>query len=975
MDACSKNIIYYDESNCKHSGYVETGVSEILIDNPSDLNNTIDEKCGLIMLVNIRSLRKNLEQLEGLLSKLKEKPIVIICTETWLQEKESFCSILGYNFYSNNKSLNRSDGVAMYVKKNANYKIYIENMNLTNILSVELQYETNKNIKISAIYRSNLYDKKVFINDIKGYINSNKNIVNHIIIGDFNININENSIESNEYLNNFHEQQYKPYFNQATRFQTETNFCVDSCIDNAFVKSNLNISSYRLSYKITDHYPLILTINKEISEKPQNVQQSIINKSKLVAYCNLTNWNAIKEIEDLDAATNKLINNTHEIINKASHSKNLRKDPKKPWISYNSLELITKKQELYKKWQKDIKNSKKEIKYKKFSNQLNNILKDEKEKYEKIKIENFKGNQRKLWSYVNQKINKSKKGSIKSTINYLIDEDSKVILEKREKIANHFNKFFCNVGKNLAAKIKKKKRVCKETMRQQKTLYLTPVSDSETKRVIQSLNDKVGGVDGIPASILKLMSINEQFISAITYLINLSYTTGKCPDAFKIGEIVPVYKQGKKCEVTNYRPIALISNLAKIWEKLIHSRLLNFLDKHKILSNFQYGFRRELGTKDAIATVTNILFNRLDTSKPIAAVFLDLQKAFDTVDHNRLLDKLEKIGIRGVAGDLIKSYLEKRKQLVKLDGWKSDTLNITSGVPQGTILGPLLFIIYINDIFNVKLKNCTIISYADDTVILCQENTWELLKNTLEKQLFLVKDWLDENILTLNMKKTVYITFGNYSDSIPSDFSISIDNNLIQRVRETKYLGIIIDQHLKWESELKSRVKRTNYLVYVIAKLSKVLRPKELTTIVYGLYYSVATYGIIAWGSAYNNVLKPILSTNKRIVNIMKLANATSNLPLHPQKKYIYESLLYHYKDLATKNRSYYNTRYKSLPLPAINKEVGKKNHYFTAVTVFNKLPLKLRTTQHFSQEHDIKFKADKTFKLKIKEFIRNMDY
>lgn len=232
-------------------------------------------------------------------------------------------------------------------------------------------------------------------------------------------------------------------------------------------------------------------------------------------------------------------------------------------------------------------------------------------------------------------------------------------------MANIFVNFFTNVGKNLAMKIKKPK----STPHRQSSTYsffLTPTNEKEVEETIKSLkNNKAPGSDGIKAEILK--EIVEEISAQLSFLINKVIDTGICPSAFKTAIIKPLFKKGDKTEPSNYRPISIISNLAKVFEKILKVRINNYTKKYNLISDRQYGFQQHKSTQDAIAFLTSQISQALDKSKPSLCVFLDLAKAFDTVSHLQLLDTLDDMGFRGPVLKLLKDYLTNRKQIVKIN--------------------------------------------------------------------------------------------------------------------------------------------------------------------------------------------------------------------------------------------------------------------------------------------------------------------
>lgn len=259
------------------------------------------------------------------------------------------------------------------------------------------------------------------------------------------------------------------------------------------------------------------------------------------------------------------------------------------------------------------------------------------------------------------------------------------------------NNYFCDIGSKLSINIKIPNNInLRLPDRNVHSLFFDNTNAAEISQLIKKMKNKAGGVDNINAITLK--KLTKYIVKPLAYVFNLCFSKSIWPDDLKRADIIPLHKGGDKTQMTNYRPISLISNLAKIMEKIGHVRLYNFLIINKCISNKQYGFLKNIGTTDALNHISNIIYTKLDKSKPIIAAFLDLTKAFDTVQHKLLLAKLERYGVRGPILKLLTNYLSNRKQLVKINGNRSTDRVVQIGVPQGTILGPLLFLIYVNDL-------------------------------------------------------------------------------------------------------------------------------------------------------------------------------------------------------------------------------------------------------------------------------------
>ena len=427
--------------------------------------------------------------------------------------------------------------------------------------------------------------------------------------------------------------------------------------------------------------------------------------------------------------------------------------PRKKWITSAIMVSCNTKEILYNISKRNPTCQTAKTQYTRYCKILNKVIKDAKYKFDYNTVKECGNNPKHLWNIINIKLGKNKVQSNRITNVYNQDNEK---IEDQKEIANVMNKYFCEVGSELSKKIK---QLTNKSINMPKpnraSMFLEPTDAFEINLIINNMKNKAGGVDSINTKTLKTLA--NYIIIPLEHVINLCIEKSIWPNNLKIAEVVPIYKAGKKSCISNYRPISLISNIAKIFEKIVYNRLYKFLQKHKILSDLQFGFVKNKGTTDALSYISQRIYENLDKSKPMIATFLDLSKAFDTVNHDILLRKLNKYGIRGNVLDLFASYLFNRRQKVRLQNYTSKYRKISCGVPQGTILGPLLFILYVNELL-VDMPKGSILSYADDTVIISSDNTWSMAQEKMNQHLYTVAVWLALNKLSLNIQKTKYVT-------------------------------------------------------------------------------------------------------------------------------------------------------------------------------------------------------------------------
>ena len=440
-------------------------------------------------------------------------------------------------------------------------------------------------------------------------------------------------------------------------------------------------------------------------------------------------------------------------------------------------------------------------------------------------------------------------------------------------ITDHFNEFFVDIGAKLAAKISGGKNpLTYVTKSNQYKFRAQTIDGNKILHLIKSLKKgKATGLDGISVRMLKAGS--SALCDKLTYLFNFSIMTGEVPDLWKHKRVCPVYKSGSKTSTQNYRPISILPVASKMLEKIIHEQLYDYLLKREIINPKQSGFRRNHSTATATIDVSDHILSEMAKGKIVAAVFIDLAKAFDTVDHSILLKKMDRYGVQGTEQKWLKSYLSDRHQVTSVNDSQSAELQEKEyGVPQGSVLGPLLFICYINDI--QASLNCVSHIYADDTVLLFSNPEVEALNQNVQAGIKSVAEWLSSNKLTLNVGKTEYMLFANKRKlNLVRNFDLNINETKIKRTEKFKYLGVYFDPTLSLKEHINITAGKLKNKLNKIERAIPYLTNDTKKLLFNALILPHIDYCSEVWSSASNACLKKVASVYNRSLRLLEGKN------------------------------------------------------------------------------------------------------
>jgi Reverse transcriptase (RNA-dependent DNA polymerase)/Endonuclease-reverse transcriptase len=842
--------------------------------------NQCDSGSFNAMHVNVRSLSKNFSSFSELLSVIPKEMDCIAVTETWLNPHSctNFFQLRNYDFVHVPRPDKIGGGVGLYIRNDYTFRIRQDltesNLDLESIFVEVTSNQGGTNIIMGCLYRppnTDLISFNTNMSKILRILEKERNKV-LIITGDFNLDLIKCSDHgpTSLFVDLLAGFSLLPCITKPTRITDVSS----TLLDNFFINlSKIRSKSAIIYSDVSDHLPIILNIN--VNTKKDRRTPMIVDSSKRVFTLENTNvfkamlddvdWNFLSDCRDnpnelYEAFFTKYLTIFEKCFPTKSTRPQKRNAPRVIWMTKGLVASCNKKSKLLKKYKLSGSAVDRKI-FVKYRNKLKSIIKKAEKDFYGQKLDELKGNVKETWKVLNSLLKKSPDILAKS---FQIDNTA---VTDPLAIADSFNTFFATIGSSLASTIPAPANHFSSYLKGSylNSCALDPTCEAEIISIVYNFDLKSSaGWDEIPISLVKntIMPI----ASALTTVFNSTLSTGIFPDKLKVAKIIPIHKNGPKDIVANYRPISLLPTFSKIIEKIIQNRLLSYIDKNNILSNNQYGFRAKHSTLLAVTDFYDSVSKSIDKSNYVIGIFLDLSKAFDTLDYDILLSKLEFYGIRGMAQHLLHSYLSNRKQYVHYNNMSSGIKYVTMGVPQGSILGPLLFLLYINDIEKASTL-LHFILFADDTNLLLAHKNLDVLIALINAELSKVACWFECNRLSINVLKSNFIFFG--SKSRPPSITLRIADKVLAEVDSVKFLGVLIDSKLCWKNHIHHVCTKMSRSIGVINNVKRLLPQNVLKLLYYTLVYPHLTYCITIWGQASSTSLSRVLMLQKRMVRII----------------------------------------------------------------------------------------------------------
>ena len=859
---------------------------------------SLNEAKGLkIVQLNCRSIYGKIDEINCLYKDVD----ILSCSETWLTDKitDHMVSILNMEIFRwdrqnglrNGVRKSKGGGVACYINNKLGLDCRImSDLTFTNsdieLLTLQCVHTFGKKVYIMTLYRPPDGSIKNFFEILNKLLDDNPLLNSEFwLMGDFNIDFLKRQDMKTKTLHEFlRVNGLRQHITLPTRLSGFGKSCIDFIISN--IDESLIVSSGTLNDVVSDHLPVYICIKKSRNKpeftKTKGRTYKNYDKPLLQNLLRIEDWVPFYQLTDPSELWDFIVSIIKKHLDVMCPLKYIRvRTDSPPWINQDVIELINDRNISYRKARTsgcldDLRNARL------LRNRTNVFIRNSKASYIKETLNRHKNDPKKFWRTLNETLLKGKSDCSHITFDRG-DGQYTGISEASEYINNHF----ANIGSRLYNQFKDSVSIDSFS-----ELYNLPTADDETELTVENILSAVrsinihksSGIEFMPTFILK--DCFEILALQITYMFNQSMLLGIFPKSWAIATITPIPKNGNKSFVNNWRPISIIPLVGKLLEKLCVKLLNNHLDINNILCDEQYGFRPKRSTILAIFTFVKKVTEEINQRKLVGAIYLDFAKAFDSVNHPILLEKLKNMGISKRLLNWIKSYLEHRKICTKLNNNVSTPKELLCGVPQGSILGPALFLCYINDLaIKIKGAGAYIGLFADDTVIYYSNYDQFFVKLRLERVLSEINDWCTLNCINMNVDKTKFCLYGSRKMvNTFRDNTIGSMECQISQCHQYNYLGVTLDECLNMQSNFNAIFKKFSYKNYQFSKICK-----YLDTSTHILVYKQTVLPLVEYVSfilCFNNKqdiekLQRLQNRSLRLCYNIHVPNAISTVELH----------------------------------------------------------------------------------------------
>lgn len=842
------------------------------------MSATLAQRGGLkLLFLNIHSLINKLERLEFFLGNLQSAIDVVVLAETWLLPgEEGFFGLDGYVSYHQPRNTRdtRGGGLAIFVAK------HLQAVPLVDEMVGEIQFLGIKLLtpllSVIAYYRPpnmiNMYDFLTHLDRIL------YKYPNTILTGDSNINtFNIENLHVSQFKSvlsmNCFDLLNKPIPSEATRITEHSS----TQIDHAFVGfANKQLCSLKIDEShISDHKYLQVDIKAQSQPPTSHNTLSIFDTSQITE----SQLNELAQYDDFDVFHEKLM----RLVQIRRVTKISRRNNNKPWFTKELKSLHKMRRKFYDLFDQYPGNPVFKEQYDIYDSALTKAILCEKQKFIKKQVQENLQKPAKLWKIINNLASNTSTHPVSQTPTLLVDNNQ---VSEPFDVAQTFNNYFVGVSNEVKSQIhdSSNNSIYFPQKHPLQTLSsFTQTTPEEIDSIIQALpNNSSPGYDGITSSFLK--QHKSFFSSYLSKSINRMFETGIFPTCLKIATVTPVFKKGSKSDRKNYRPISVLPYFSKVFETTIKNRLLEHLQQNNLISEKQYGFLKFRSTCTAATSLINQIAQSLNKRMKTSALFIDLMKAFDCLDFDRMEKILRNYGVTGMALNLLSSFIRNRIQRVKVGGVISDDKECEAGLPQGSII-IVIFLIYLNDFFGLPLHGFSQL-FCDDAVLAYEALDYPTLQRQMTEDLHIIDAFFRSRFMLMNLSKTKFIIFKTKNSSTQNIFStLSFKATAIESVESHEYLGLCIDSALAWDQHVSKVINKASPYVGLLRRLKPYLPETQLMQVYYSYIHSHLTYLLPIWGfTASQRMLAVQRIQNKAIKIIRGLPILTSTTSLYSPK-------------------------------------------------------------------------------------------